>query len=399
LVANGRVNHRYPECPSAAFASCCQRRLLSWFRCARRDLPWRRDRDPYRIWVSEVMLQQTQAATAAAYFERFIQRFPDWRSLAAAAEHEVLRQWEGLGYYQRARNLHRSARMLMTQHGGEVPRDAGLLRQLPGIGRYLAGAILSQAFDQRLPILEANSRRVLCRLFGCTADPRRSEAENWLWNAATRLLPARQVGEFNQALMELGALVCTARRPDCRRCPLADRCIARAEGRQDRLPARSRRPPSQRVDDAALVLRRRQRVLLVQRPENGRWAGMWEFPHGECAAGEEPAQAAMRHLQQLTEYRANKVTYWCRLTHGVTRFRITMHCFTGEYFGGRFCSKYYQAATWVLPQQLADYPLSSPQRRLAELLVNDKQAATRTGDKPFGCLSIIGSTRSGIPPL
>lgn len=374
MAGQGRLIHRYPKFPSAACAVRCRQRLRAWFRRCRRDLPWRRDRDPYRIWVSEVMLQQTQAATVAAFFDRFLHRFPDWRSLASAAEHEVLRQWEGLGYYHRARNLHRSARLLVAEHGGEIPRDEARLQQLPGVGRYLAAAILSQAFDLRLPILEANSRRVLSRLFGCDADPRRSTTENWLWEAAKSLLPARRVGEFNEALMELGALVCTPRRPDCDRCPLADLCAACADGSQDRLPPRSTRASSQQIAEAALVLRRNDRFLLVQRPAYGRWPGMWEFPHGECAADEEPASAARRHLEHLTGYRSRRATFICRIAHGVTRFRITLHCFAGEYSGGRFQSDYYQAATWIMPRQLASYPLSSPQRRLAETLVNGRWA-------------------------
>src|SRR5579885_1721505 len=270
-----------------------RRRLLAWFDAARRDLPWRRDRDPYRIWVSEVMLQQTTVAAVVPYFERFLRAFPSLRDLAAAAEQDVLRLWEGLGYYRRARDLHRAARQLVTTHGGTIPDDPEALGELPGLGRYTVGAILSQAFDRRLPVLEANSLRVLCRLFGRADDPRRGPARRWLWQAAEDLLPHRRVGDFNQALMELGALVCTPTAPRCEACPLADDCVARRLGRQDEIPAKAPPPAITEVREAAVVVRRGADVLLAQRPESAsRWANLWEFPHGPVGDRESHEAAA-----------------------------------------------------------------------------------------------------------
>src|SRR5207245_11266555 len=199
--------------------------LLAWFDRNRRDLPWRRNRDPYRIWVSEVMLQQTQVATVVRYYEPFLKAFPTIAALAAASEQQVLRRWEGLGYYRRARHLHQAARQLVLEHQGNIPDDPEIFARLPGVGRYILGAVLSQAFDRRLPILEANSLRVLCRLFGRKGD--RGSLKRWLWQAAEGLLPARRVGDFNQALMELGALVCTPRSARCSICPLRLDCLAR----------------------------------------------------------------------------------------------------------------------------------------------------------------------------
>jgi A/G-specific adenine glycosylase len=188
-----------------------RRRLLAWFARHQRDLPWRANRDPYRIWVSEVMLQQTQVSTVIPYFKRFLEAFPTLIDLAEADEQDVLRLWEGLGYYRRARDLHRAARSLAAEFDGRIPDDPEAWQALPGVGRYILGAVLSQAFDRRLPIVETNSQRVLCRLFGQRADPRRGPGRHWLWQVAERLLPMRRVGEFNQALMELGALICAPR--------------------------------------------------------------------------------------------------------------------------------------------------------------------------------------------
>src|SRR5262245_54835384 len=250
-----------------------RRALLAWFARSQRDLPWRRDRDPYRIWVSEIMLQQTQVTTVIPFFERFLGAFPSIDDLAAAEEQEVLRHWEGLGYYRRARNLHQAARLLAAEHDGRFPPDPDVVARLPGIGRYTLGAILSQAFDQRLPILETNSQRVLCRLLGVREDPRRGAARRRLWQAAEDILPARRVGECNQAIMELGALVCTPAKPDCPACPLARCCKARELGLQNVIPPAVSPETIVEVQEAAIVVERRGHVLLVQRPQGGRWAG------------------------------------------------------------------------------------------------------------------------------
>jgi A/G-specific adenine glycosylase len=355
-----------PAAAAAPLRRRLPRRLLAWFDRRRRDLPWRRDRDPYRIWVSEVMLQQTQAATVVPYFERFLTAFPTLAALAAADEQEVLRLWEGLGYYRRARDLLATARRLAAAHGGRFPDDPAALAGLPGLGRYTRNAVLSQAFDRRLPVLEANSRRVLCRLFGRADDPRRGPAERWLWAAAEALLPARRAGDFNQAMMELGALVCTPAAPRCDDCPLAECCVARRLGKQEEIPARAAPPEPTAVREAAVVVRRGGRVLLAQRPADApRWAALWEFPHGPLRDGETYDDAAARVLAGLTGLEARLGPELLTVRHAVTRFQITLVCFEAEYAAGEFRPAFYPRGEWLTAAELAAYPVSAPQRRLA----------------------------------
>jgi A/G-specific adenine glycosylase len=370
-VASRRRPSSPPLAPDdpASWRSWLARRLRPWFRRHQRDLPWRRDRDPYRIWVSEVMLQQTQVATVIPYFERFLQAFPTLADLDAAEEQDVLRLWEGLGYYRRARDLHRAARQIVAEHGGCFPDDPAALRGLPGLGRYTCNAVLSQAFDRRLPILEANSQRVLSRLFGRAEDPRQGLARRWLWQAAEDILPARDVGTFNQALMELGALVCTPAAPRCPDCPLASRCVARQLGRQEEIPPCAPAPEVTRIQEVAVVIWRGPKVLLAQRPEKGRWASLWEFPHTPLQGGESHEDAADRLLRDLTGLQARLGPELLTLRHGITRYHITLTCFESVHVAGEFQSDFYTRGHWLTVADLAAYPVSSPQRRLARLLL------------------------------
>jgi A/G-specific adenine glycosylase len=355
--------------------SWVRRRLLAWFELHARDLPWRRRRDPFAIWVSEVMLQQTQAATVIPYFERFLQAFPDVYALAAADEQTVLRLWEGLGYYRRARALHVAARRLCDEHAGRIPNDPEVLAELPGFGRYTVNAVLSQAFEQRLPILEANSRRVLCRFLGVRADPGTVRVQEQLWRAAAQLLPTRRVGDFNQALMELGALVCTTAVPACERCPLARHCVAHCLGLQADIPAKSAKPRIEPVHEVAVAVWRRGKVLLVQRPTDAaRWAGMWELPRCEVTAPV-TAESAAGHLLRNLGLRAEIGSELMTVRHGVTRFRITLTCLEARYRAGDFRPGAYVAGTWLTPPEFAGYPLSRPQRRIAQRLSRPRPVA------------------------
>lgn len=272
-------------------------RLLRWFdQHGRQDLPWQHPRDAYRVWLSEVMLQQTQVATVVGYFERFVSALPDLPALAAADEDTVLALWSGLGYYRRARFLHRAAQICMQQHGGELPRDFSALHSLPGIGRSTAGAILAQAHGLRFPILDGNVKRVLARYHGIHGHPAESAVERQLWLHAETHTPQTRVADYTQAIMDLGATVCVRSRPRCDDCPLAADCVARRDDLTTQLPSRK---PTRSIPTRAtlmLILRdRKRRVLLERRGPQGVWPGLWSLP--ETASPEDAWRLAGRHAQ------------------------------------------------------------------------------------------------------
>lgn len=365
------LNVELPAGWSARTLTGLRAKLLAWFDRHRRDLPWRADRDPYRVWVSEVMLQQTTVAAVVPYFERFIAAFPTVEALAAADEQRVLKLWEGLGYYRRARHLHAAARRLVADHPGGPPDDLLVWAGLPGVGRYILGAVLSQAFERRLPIVEANSLRVLARLFGYRGDPREGEGKAWVWAAAEAVLPTKRVGDFNQALMELGALVCTPASPDCPACPLAKPCVANRDGLQGVIPPPKKAKDVVPVSEVGVVVRDGEKVLLCQRPADaGRWQNMWEVPHAAMGEGEALPEAAVRVARELTGIEVEPGGELLAVKHGVTRYAITMTCVGATARGGGFTPGFYAAGRWLLPAELADYPVSSPQRKLMTALAH-----------------------------
>ena len=270
-------------------------RLLAWFDAGHRDLPWRRTMDPYRILVSEYLLQRTRVVSGTPYYERFLARFPDVAALASASEEDVLRAWEGLGFYRRARNLHAAAKAIVRDHGGRIPRHAATLAALPGIGPYTAGAVASIAFGEAVPAVDGNVTRVLSRVYRIEADVTAPAGKRTIDGRARGLVPSDRPGAFNQALMELGATVCTRRQPTCTSCPLGDLCLARRAGVQESLP-RSRAPRRPvAVEVAFAYVRERGRTLLVRRPESDLLGGFWALPGGEIPAGK-PHAAALRGL-------------------------------------------------------------------------------------------------------
>jgi len=262
------------------------RPLLSrWFRAEKRALPWRERRDAYRVWISEAMLQQTRVATVIPYYTRFLARFPDLAALAAAEEDEVLAHWSGLGYYRRARTLHAAARAIVGQHGGVFPRTSAELRELPGIGPYTAGAIASLAFDLPEPLVDGNVERVFARLCAWPGAAGSASLKKRVWALAAELVPrAGGAGEWNEALMELGALVCLPREPRCDACPWEKLCAARALGRPGEFPGTKARKPGVEVELEALFVERRGRILLWRRPGEGRMARLWELPTRELGS-------------------------------------------------------------------------------------------------------------------
>ena len=360
-----------PAFPSASLRTF-RARLLAWFRKSRRDLPWRRTRDAYRVWVSEIMLQQTQVAAVVPYFQRFLAAFPTLTDLAAAEEAQVLRLWEGLGYYRRARQLHAAARLCVDLHYGEVPRDYDALLALPGIGRYTAGAVLSIAHDARLPILEANTVRLLSRLLAYRGDPLDSAGQKLLWRTAEELLPRRGAGEFNQALMELGSVICSPT-PRCDVCPLAPLCPTRAAGAQAEIPRPKRPKAFEEVREAAVVVRRRGRVLLVRRGGGGgRWGGLWDFPRFPFAHEKNAVQRELAsEVAALTGEGIESARQIAVLKHGVTRFRITLVCYEAKWTaaanGRNGASAAAVECRWVRPAEMEELPMNVTGRKLARL--------------------------------
>ncbi len=342
---------------------------MLWFRAHQRDLPWRRDTRPYAIWVSEMMLQQTQVATVIPYFERWMQRFPTVEALAAAEEAEVLHAWQGLGYYSRARNLLRGAREVVERFDGRVPEDPAQLLSLPGIGRYTAGAIASIAYNRSAPIVDGNVMRVLTRLFALRGDPRKPPLAPRLWDLAEALIPEGHAREFNPALMELGATVCTPARPRCEDCPVAEACEARALGIPEELPESAAGPQITPVSMAAAIVRDGDRVLLVQRPETAsRWAGMWEFPNAEVGERETPEEAAARAVREATGLAVECGARATTIRHSVTRYRITLTVFHAALAGncGSDPARTHFDWKWVHPAELSDYPLPAAHRKIAD---------------------------------
>ncbi len=341
------------------------RKLIRWFEANARDLPWRRKRTPYRAWLSETMLQQTQVETVVPYFRRFVARFPTLKSLADARLDDVLKLWEGLGYYARARNLHRAARMIVGEMGGRFPRSVEGLMRLPGIGRYSAGAIASLAFGVDAPVLDGNVARVLCRVFAIQRDPRQPKTRAGLWSLAESLLPKGQAGAFNEALMELGALVCVPRAPKCAACPIAALCEARRRGIQDRVPVRRARRATPHFDVTAAVIRRNGRVLIAQRPPDGMLGGLWEFPGGKREPGESLEECLRREIREELSLEIEVGRPIVRVKHAYTHFRISLHAFECRIASGRAHSIGVADFRWVRPSELGRYPLAVTDRKIA----------------------------------
>lgn len=344
-------------------------RLLAWYAVHGRCLPWRGVRDPYRIWVSEIMLQQTQVETVRPYYRRWLRRFPSVKALAAAPLQAVLAVWEGLGYYSRARNLHRAAQIVVREHAGRLPRTFEALLALPGIGRYTAAAIASIAFGADVAALDGNVKRVLARLFNYAGDVKTPRGEAHLWALAQSRLPPGRAGDYNQALMDLGATVCTPRAPACPVCPLREGCQARQLGVQAERPTPAKRAPSPHQALAVGVVRKAGRVLLVRRPAGGLLGGLWAFPSVEIGDGLRPEAALARGLRAGYGLSAQVGGRLATVRHAYTHRRVTAAAFDCLWTAGRpLPVRAGERVKWVRIAALADHPMGRVDRRIARSL-------------------------------
>jgi A/G-specific adenine glycosylase len=340
-------------------------RLLAWYGRCGRDLPWRHTRDPYRIWLSEIMLQQTTVAAVIPYYQRFLETFPDVGTLAAAPLERVIALWAGLGYYSRARNLHRAAQVVVDDFSGVFPETVAALTDLPGIGRSTAGAIVSIAFDQPAPIFDGNVRRVLVRLFAWTDDPRSPAAERQLWDWAAALTSRERPHDYTQAIMDLGATVCTPRDPDCPACPLNALCQARRGGLERQLPATRSRKAVPVRRQVALLVERQGRYLVRPRPAEGFLGGLWELPSVDLREGERPSAGAARLLAELGL--AGRKVQLGRLKHAYSHFTLELELLQVKAAqAGRVAEGDWQ---WQTPAQLTKTPLHGAHRKAMEQFV------------------------------
>jgi len=381
--------------------------VLNWYETHGRKLPWRESADPYRIWLSEIMLQQTTVAAVVPYFERFTARFPDVASLAAAPVDDVLKLWEGLGYYSRARNLHKAAQSVMVNHGGKFPADAVTLQTLPGVGRYTAGAIASFAFELPAAIVEANTERLYARLLALQEDVRSTASQKLLWQFAESVIPSRRPGDFNQSLMDIGSRVCRPQEPDCPQCPLMAMCRAFHLGIQRDVPVRKARTAITEVSELGVILYQRKKFLLRRRTASERWAGMWDFVRFEIsnsevsalpytqtlrsagknraekkteatvrkslrpgslfsAAGDQLPSSLQDRVREQSGILAGRVVASMEFQYSVTRYKVRLMCFLCEATAAKNTEE--EDRQWFSLAELGELPLSATGRRIVQWL-------------------------------
>lgn len=359
--------------PSGKTIQSIQTRLVDWYQAEKRDLPWRNTKDPYLIWVSEIMLQQTQVNTVIPYFLRWEKSFPTLNKLADASEHRVLKHWEGLGYYSRALNLHRAARQVVNQNAGKIPDTLAGIMALPGIGRYTAGAILSIAFDKKYPVLDGNVKRVLSRLFCLKVNGGPPVLENRLWAQAEQLLPAKNPGDFNQGLMELGATLCTPKSPDCPVCPLNKMCRARERNVQESYPPAKEKTVIKKIEVSAAVIERYGKVYIQQRPLKGLMGGLWEFPGGKIEKNETPEFCLRREIREELGVEIIIDEKLMTIKHRYTKFHVTLHVYRCRLPFGRIQAGSCEQWKWVKPRKLSSHPFPAANVKIVNHLRNNGQ--------------------------
>lgn len=344
-------------------------RILSWYARHKRNLPWRNTRNPYFIWVSEVMLQQTQVDTVIPYYHRFLKQFPTIEVLAKASLQEVLKVWENMGYYARARHLHAAAKEVVNHMEGKIPKTWDELIRLPGIGAYTASAILSFAFDKRLPTVDGNASRVLCRLYNIQEVIDQSNTQKKIYELAAKIIPSEDPASFNHGIMELGGTICRPRSPLCNICPIGDLCLAFRKGLQEALPImRERKPLSYKEMTAAVIGDKAGRLLIVQRPNHGLLGGLWKFPGGQRGPDETLQQGLRRRVREELGIGVKVGKALTSVDHAYTHFRITLHAFRCARRDGTPRAIGCDKAQWVTPDRLDDFPFSRADRKVIEAL-------------------------------
>jgi len=357
----------------AAHKRAFRENLLAWYDTERRDMPWRNTSDPYRIWLSEVMLQQTRVDQAEPYYHRFVERFPTVEELANASLDDVLACWEGLGYYSRARNLYKAARRIVESFGGRIPSDEQDIRSLPGVGPYTAAAVLSIAYGKTCPALDGNAIRVLTRVFRIGEDANRSATRRRLQEVAAVLMDPARPGAFNQAVMELGASVCKPSSPCCGMCPLESVCAAAAQGDPETFPVSLPRKKTPHFDVAVAVISDEAgRLLVCKRPEEAMLGGLWEFPGGKRKPRETLEAACRRTLQEKWNVVVETGDLAYRISHAYSHFRITMYAFRATIAAGMPCSPEGRSLKWADGDELCALAFSKTGRRLIEFIEKQK---------------------------
>jgi A/G-specific adenine glycosylase len=347
-------------------------RILEWYYHNRRDLPWRGESDPYRIWVSEVMLQQTQVVTVMSYYHRFLQKFPTVLDLAAASLGEVLKVWEGLGYYARARNLHKAALEIAENYGGRFPANYADLRQLPGFGDYTAGAVAAIAFGEAVPAIDGNVKRVLARLFAIETDITRNPASQQLKKYAAALVDPNVPGDWTQALIELGAIVCLPQSPKCLLCPVNELCQASLRGIERNLPVKPTKKELPHYHVTAAVISHNGKMLIAQRPPEGMLGGLWEFPGGKQKAGETLTECLHREIQEELGLEIAVEQPITSVKHSYTHFRITLHAFYCRLVKGQPQKLGVADWRWVTLQELDTFPFPRTDLKIITVLKKEK---------------------------
>jgi A/G-specific adenine glycosylase len=345
-------------------------RLLEWYRRHRRELPWRGETDPYCIWVSEVMLQQTQVTTVMPYYHRFLAKFPTVAAVADAPLEDMLKAWEGLGYYARARNLHRAAVEIADKFGGMIPDNYANLRRLPGFGDYTAGAVASIAFGEAVPAIDGNVKRVLARLFAIDTDLARNPAARQVREAAAALVDPDAPGDWNQAVMELGATVCLPQSPTCQLCPLDDLCEGRRRGIERKLPVKPVKKALPHYDVTAAVISHNGKMLIAQRPPDGMLGGLWEFPGGKREAGETLAECLRREIKEELGVEIEVGRPVATIKHSYTHFKITLYAFCCRLRQGSPQALGVAAWRWVTLKEIDTLPFPRTDQKIIEALRN-----------------------------